>query len=661
MKRKFFALLLAVATIFSLGAVSANAEAVKTYYENTQDGSFFYPFAKDGDWTNSKLNLGNKTFLQSDGINHSGMLKVQIPAGGGNNSNGVKDVVMPENGKTVFRAKVRYPEYQNLVKAKTFVSFIFTGLKGAPLYNDEACTDPAGEASGGFVQVDVSADVNGTSIYDGAWHEIQAVIPSKGGKHSTGKYVDMTGVSSAVWIRIYNGNVFKADTSYFTQSYLDACTADGVTPSVTCLFDDLEGYHVNDSDILAETNTNYEKVYNFAADTYWTSAVANRGHEATWRGRSGVATATQAMGSMYTHTMDMNVKAGEKFRISGDVALGDIENLNTDKINVNALLIMNGGSKNNPAGFYEDAECTTPATSVNGNAIAMSATIQSGIGDDWCHFSYDFDTTQVIKSSIKRASSDGSKTTVYIKPWEVTAIAVWFRVCPGVPTAGSVATAAFTQAYQDACTAAGTKPQLVYGLDNLAVASVAEGDVLPTGIVVDSITADKETITVGDTVTVNYALAYGKTETASRVYVKADGDVIFYAKDAKGTVTFPVSEDLYGKTLSVEIAPAVGAYSLDTYEKALGTVTKVMFTAEKTANGVTWSYDAANDTENSIVIAALYNADKEMIACVPVTVTAGESFEDTVEDSGAKFAKVFHWVDTEDAQPIETNFSFELN
>ncbi|MBQ4087159.1 MAG: hypothetical protein IJC78_02800, partial [Clostridia bacterium] len=142
---------------------------------------------------------------------------------------------------------------------------------------------------------------------------------------------------------------------------------------------------------------------------------------------------------------------------------------------------------------------------------------------------------------------------------------------------------------------------------------------------------------------------------------KADGKIIGYIRNANGAFSFDVPETLYGKNLSVEIVPAAGVYSLNTYTQNLGTVSKVMFDASKVENGVTWSYDASEDTEDSIVIVALYNADDEMIKCEPVAITAGQSYGDTVTDSAATLAKVFHWVSTSDAEPIEKNLSIDLS
>ena len=668
MKRKILSLILAVFTICSLGMMTVSAAGTaSTYYEYAADGSFFYSFSKNGEWSD-KLSIGNREFVQTDGINDSGFLKVQIAAGGGNNSNGVNKVIMPQNGKTVKRAKDRYPEYQNLVKGKTYVSFIFTGLKGAPLYNDAACTEPAGEATGGFVQVDVSADVNGASIFDGAWHDIVAEVPSKGALHSTRKYVDMSGISSHVWIRIYGGNTFTATTDYFTKAYLDACTADGTTPSVTCLIDDLEGYHVGKNDITKTSAPGgFAYIDDFSTRTYWAatgSGSANREYAETLMGRNGVAILKQTTSSFYTHTIATKVAEGEKLRVSANVALENPENFVLKNVNVNALIIMNGGSSNKVAGFYEDEACTTPCTSVNGNAITYQVTMLSGFDAGWNHFSYEFDTTQVIKSSIKRKSSDGAKTTVYIKPWEVAGVQLWYRVSNGTAGTSSLSKTAgvlFTKEYLDACTASGDTPTLRCAIDNLGVASVAADEVIPTDVSVATLTADKTDVKVGDTVNVNYTLASGKTETASRVFVKADNKVVASAKNVNGTWSFTVPAYALSKALSVDVIPAAGVYSITPYSLELGTVgEKVQFDAKATENGVTWSYDGTNDTENSVVIAALYNADKEMIAVRPVTITKGGTFNDTVEEDGAVYAKVFHWVDTKNAQPIEINFAFEL-
>ncbi len=662
MKKRILAFALSIATVFSLSVMSVSASGnAATYYENTQDGSFYYSFSQDGDWT-TKLSISNKSFVADDGINHSGMLKVVNKAGQGALSTGINAVKFRQGSDLVIRGKIRYLNTENLKEAKAYPALYVTGLSGAPLYTDAACTIPSDPATGGYYYINLTKDISDKTYIDGQWHEFETVIPSKGAKHSTGKYVDLTGISTNIWFRPYNSNSFTATTEFFSQDYLNKCTASGATPQVEVLLDDLEAYYINDDAVTTETVTSHEKILSFDTDANW-KPNTNRAHETSWRGRNGVATATspQSTSSSYTHTFDMKVREGEKLRISAELALGNPETLNLSKINANAVLIMNGGSSNNPAGFYEDEACTVPCTSVNGNAITLSATMLSGMGSDWNHFTYDFDTTKVIESTIKRLSSDSAKSTVYIKPWEIANISVWFRVIPGSATANAVPDTVFTQDYKDACAANGTTPSLTYGLDNIAVASVAEGDILPTGIVVDSITADKDSVMIGDTVNVTYTLAYGKTETESRVYVKADDEIIGFVKNANGAFSFNVPENLYGKNLSIEIAPASGTYSLNTYTKDLGIVKKVMFDASATENGVTWSYDASNDTENSVVIVALYNTEKEMIQCVPVTITAGKTYKETTEDDNAAFAKVFHWVDTDNAVPLETNFAFELN
>ena len=497
MKKRVLSLLICVCTVLSLTvAMPVSAETAKTnaFYEGT-DG-FFYPFNAADDWTKSKLNLAGTamaSFRQSDGINNSGMLQLKNEAGTGANSSGVNSIAMEADSNLTIRGKVRYENYEDLQTKHMYVSLFLTGLKGAPLYSDAECTEKTGEATGGFVTLNISSGTDGTALGDGAWHEFSAEFPAKGLKHSTGAYVDLTGMTVNLWLRPYAGNAFTATTTYFTQNFLDECAALEITPYANVLLDDFEGYFAKPApDRKAYHKTETSLYFDFASassadTTLFVGKDANRGYMETLDGKQGAATLKNYVGGIATPTFTVKVKENSKLRVSGDVNLINRDDLNTDKLSVTAVLIYNGGTGNNPAGFYEDEACTVPFTSVSGNAIGQSATLLSGIGNGgWEHFSYDFDTTAVYKTSIKKASSDSAKTTAYVKPDEVAAVAVWLRITADGAMAASVPAdeKTFRSAYLTECGytkgedgkwtagADSTKPYIYYALDNYSIGSV---------------------------------------------------------------------------------------------------------------------------------------------------------------------------------------------
>ena len=691
MKHRILSLLLGITTLLSVSTgltvgVAAEAAVLNTYYENQTDGSFFYPFNAEGDWTN-RLNIAKQawaSFKQTDGENNSGILELKPYAGMSPISSGISNIIMQADQNLKIRGKIRYANFKNLVAKQCFVDCYLVGLQGAPLYSDADCLTSAGEAAGGFVQATVKVDVSGASFGDGGWHTFEVSFPAKGAKHSTGKYVDLTGRTVNLWFRPYAGNAFTATTTYFTQAYLDACTQSGETPYADVLLDDFEGYFTSNTRSGGYYKDAQTLFYPFDTETTadTTSFVgkdANRSFMEEYLGKEGVVTLKNAVGDVTPPIWNVTVAEGKKLRVSGDIALINAADLNAQNINVNALLILNGGSANSPAGFYEDEACTTPCTSISGNAICHSATLYKGIGaDGWVHFSKDFDTTTVYKSTIKRASSDSAKSDVYIKPWEVANIAVWFRVSNGSPENSSLTlgTTVFTEEHLTSCgymldgTAwvadpekTQTTPYLQYALDNFSIQSVKDGEILPQDIGVAKATPSKaEGISVGDTVDVTYTLTKTYTEGSSRVYVKAGNDVVAAGRSAGGAFNFTVPEYALGKELTVEIIPAVGSvYSFTTYSLSLGTVAaKEKFTAEKLDNGISWSYDAGSDTENSVVIAALYDTEGMMVKCVTTPITAGQTYQDTLTDSTAVKGKVFHWVSVDSAEPIQKNLTVTI-
>ncbi len=499
MKKRVLAMFICVCTMLSMVSMlpayadDANVPQTVSFYEGT-DG-FFYPFNLENDWTKSKLNLAGhamSSYLDSDGINDSGMLQMKNEAGSGAISAGVNAIAMEADKELFIRGKVRYANHDKLVEKHMYIALFLTGLAGAPLYSDAACTVKTGEATGGFVTINVSDDTNGATLSDGAWHEFSTSFPTKGLKHSTGFYVDLTGKTVNLWLRPYAGNAFTATSTYFTQEYLDACGLDETTPYADVLLDDFEGYFAKKAEKKEYYQTENALFFDFASSnapdtTGFVGKDANREYLTDLDGKDGVVTLKNYVGNIATPTYTVKVKENNKLRVAGDINLINAENLNTDKVSVTAVLIYNGGGANNPVGFYEDEACTIPAESVNGNAIGQSATLLSGIGNGgWAHFSYDFDTTAVYKTSIKRNASDSAKTTVYVKPDEVTATAVWLRITSDGALASTVNATenTFQSSYLTACgyvkgedgkwtaDADATTPYIHYALDNYTIESI---------------------------------------------------------------------------------------------------------------------------------------------------------------------------------------------
>ena len=162
MKNKLFAFLVCCFILLSAGfnvvaeVVPADAGPLPSYFESS-DGQFFYPFNSEGDWS-KKLSIANGdwvSFAQTDGINNSGMLELKPYAGLSPITSGVNSITMQEEQNLTIRGEIRYANYDKLVSSKCYVECYLTGLKGAPLYSDAACTVSAGEAAGGFVKANV--------------------------------------------------------------------------------------------------------------------------------------------------------------------------------------------------------------------------------------------------------------------------------------------------------------------------------------------------------------------------------------------------------------------------------------------------------------------------------------------------------------------------
>ena len=690
MKNKFFAFLVCCFILLSAGFnvvaefVPADAGPLPSYFESS-DGQFFYPFNSEGDWS-KKLSIANGdwvSFAQTDGINNSGMLELKPYAGLSPITSGVNSITMQEEQNLTIRGEIRYANYDKLVSSKCYVECYLTGLKGAPLYSDAACTVSAGEAAGGFVKANVQTDENGKAFGDGAWHTFTLSFPTKGAKHSTGSYIDLTGHTVNLWFRPYNGNEFSATTSYFTQEYLDECAQTGETPYVDVLLDDFEGYFSSNTDTGGYQNDG-KTIFNpfGASDTPDTTAFvgsnANRAFQEEYLGKKGVVTLKNEIGSVVTPAWNITATEGKKLRVSGDIALMNAKDLITENVNVNALLILNGGSTNSPVGFYEDEACTIPCESVSGNAICHSATILEGISSDgWVHFSQDFDTTTVYKSSIKRVSTDSAKKTVYIKPWEVTRISVWFRVANGgVNTLTiSVNSKIFTDEYLINCgymlenettwvadpDKTQTNPYLQYALDNFSIKSVQDGEIYPEDFCVTAEDISKtENIFAGDTINVSYTITDGYTEGNSRAYVMLDGRIVAAGK-TQGAFDFIVPEDAAGKELTVTIIPAVGTFYGNTeHVISFGTVNKISLTAQQSGSGISWSYDAEKDTEDSIVIVALYDEMGMMVKCEIVNIASGQTYQNTLTDDTAVKGKVFRWESQKSAKPLQKNLTVTI-
>ncbi len=690
MKNKFFAFLVCCFILLSAGFnvvaefVPADAGPLPSYFESS-DGQFFYPFNSEGDWS-KKLSIANGdwvSFAQTDGINNSGMLELKPYAGLSPITSGVNSITMQEEQNLTIRGEIRYANYDKLVSSKCYVECYLTGLKGAPLYSDAACTVSAGEAAGGFVKANVQTDENGKAFGDGAWHTFTLSFPTKGAKHSTGSYIDLTGHTVNLWFRPYNGNEFSATTSYFTQEYLDECAQTGETPYVDVLLDDFEGYFSSNTDTGGYQNDG-KTIFNpfGASDTPDTTAFvgsnANRAFQEEYLGKKGVVTLKNEIGSVVTPAWNITATEGKKLRVSGDIALMNAKDLITENVNVNALLILNGGSTNSPVGFYEDEACTIPCESVSGNAICHSATILEGISSDgWVHFSQDFDTTTVYKSSIKRVSTDSAKKTVYIKPWEVTRISVWFRVANGgVDTSTiSVNSKIFTDEYLINCgymlenettwvadpDKTQTNPYLQYALDNFSIKSVQDGEIYPEDFCVTAEDISKtENIFAGDTINVSYTITDGYTEGNSRAYVMLDGRIVAAGK-TQGAFDFIVPEDAAGKELTVTIIPAVGTFYGNTeHVISFGTVNKISLTAQQSGSGISWSYDAEKDTEDSIVIVALYDEMGMMVKCEIVNIASGQTYQNTLTDDTAVKGKVFRWESQKSAKPLQKNLTVTI-
>ena len=653
------------------------------YYESS-DGSFFYPFNAEGDWTN-RLNIAKQawaSFKQTDGENNSGILELKPYAGMSPISSGISNIIMQADQNLKIRGKIRYANFKNLVAKQCFVDCYLVGLQGAPLYSDADCLTSAGEAAGGFVQATVKVDVSGASFGDGGWHTFEVSFPAKGAKHSTGKYVDLTGRTVNLWFRPYAGNAFTATTTYFTQAYLDACTQSGETPYADVLLDDFEGYFTSNTRSGGYYKDAQTLFYPFDTETTadTTSFVgkdANRSFMEEYLGKEGVVTLKNAVGDVTPPIWNVTVAEGKKLRVSGDIALINAADLNAQNINVNALLILNGGSANSPAGFYEDEACTTPCTSISGNAICHSATLYKGIGaDGWVHFSKDFDTTTVYKSTIKRASSDSAKSDVYIKPWEVANIAVWFRVSNGSPENSSLTlgTTVFTEEHLTSCgymldgTAwvadpekTQTTPYLQYALDNFSIQSVKDGEILPEDIKAVDMTADKTDIQLGDHVNILYDLENGLPEDNSRVFLLADGNIVMAGRTSNGAFSFDATRTLCGKTLTAMVIPKTGTVSgANSFSLNLGTVTGELHDLKAEADGectLKWSYDVFGSTAASQIIASLYSKDGALLKCTvtPVAATAnadGIVAEGTLTDEKAQSGKVMIWDSVSGLKPL---------
>ncbi|MBQ7792650.1 MAG: hypothetical protein IJ367_04080, partial [Clostridia bacterium] len=282
MKKRLFAMavcmLMVLSCFVSVSAENAEIKTVASFAE--ADDYFFYPFNGDGEWTKSKLSLAQSSlasFRSGDGIRESGMLQLKNDASMGAISAGVNGIKMQADKNLILTGNVRYENYESLVGKHMYLQAYLTGLKGAPLYTDEACTEASGEATGGFVTAKASVDVNGAALGDGAWHTFAISIPTKGVKHSTGAYVDLTGLSVNLWFRPYAGNAFTATTDYFTQEFLDACAAKEETPYAQVLLDDFEGYFAKEADVETYHKTKTSLFYNFnSADIADTTSLVGK-------------------------------------------------------------------------------------------------------------------------------------------------------------------------------------------------------------------------------------------------------------------------------------------------------------------------------------------------------------------------------------------------
>ena len=167
-------------------------------------------------------------------------------------------------------------------------------------------------------------------------------------------------------------------------------------------------------------------------------------------------------------------------------------------------------------------------------------------------------------------------------------------------------------------------------------------------------------IFAGDTINVSYTITDGYTEGNSRAYVMLDGRIVAAGK-TQGAFDFIVPEDAAGKELTVTIIPAVGTFYGNTeHVISFGTVNKISLTAQQSGSGISWSYDAEKDTEDSIVIVALYDEMGMMVKCEIVNIASGQTYQNTLTDDTAVKGKVFRWESQKSAKPLQKNLTVTI-
>ena len=694
MNKRYFSFLLAfvICVLWAQGGivsepVSASYNPVTSCYEGS-DGSFFYSFTESGHCPRLTLaSYKGASFVRSAMGNDSGLLQIKQEANSGFISSGVKGIVMQADLKLKIRGDICYANYEKLVKSQCYIDVFLTGLAGLKLYNDPACTDYFGDAEGGFVNQRTAIDTSGTSFYDGNWHTFELVFEPVM-LHSTGKYVDLRGASVNLWLRPFAGNSFGATTTYFKQSYLDECSAEGQTPYVDFLLDNFEGYFCTEEYRMEYYKDDTTMFCPFdeadSADTkLFVGSGGSRAHYAEYTDQNGVTKwgvvgQANPAGSVLTSFWRTKAAENKKMRIRGSIVLANASALNADNINVNALLIMNGGSTGDPTGFYEDEACTTPCASVSGNAIALTATMLSGIGDNgWVNFYHDFDTDTVLTSTIKRTAGDLAKTTVYIKPWEVARNEMWLRVSSGSPMNAEIklGTTVFREAYLTECgyalsdgswiadpSKSQTSPVIDWRMDSLSIYPVDGEEQSPDSFAPTNVQIRKsEKLVIGDSVNVTYRLENSTPEGSSKVCVLADGYPVAVGR-AKGEFSFEITREMFSRNLTLMLTPAAGAFYGESVMVAdfgiVGGGTHELY-AEADENGVFhYRCDAFGEVEQSEVIAAMYDESRRLLAyhVIPIAASYGQErtvAEGTMANESASYATVYYWNGFSKLQPME--------
>lgn len=443
------------------------------------------------------------------------------------------------------------------------------------------------------------------------------------------------------------------------------------------LLDDFEGYFCTEEYCMEYYKDNTTMFCPFdeadSADTEsFLGSGASRAHYTEYTDRNGVTKwgvvgQTNPAGSVLTSVWSMKAAESKKMRIRGDIVLANAPDLNADNINLNVLLIINGGSGNNPAGFYEDETCTVPCASVSGNAIALTATVLSGIGDNgWIHFYHDFDTDAVLASTIKRTADDAAKTTVYIKPWETANIQTWFRVSAGMSLNDKIElnTTVFKETYlteygyklSDGSWAADpsksqTSPVIDWRMDNLSIYPVDADEPLPDSFAPTNVHISKQAdISVGNSVNVTYRLGNSTPEGSSKACMLADGYPMAVGC-AAGSFSFDVTREMCGRHLTLMLTPAAGTFYGEPVILAdFGTAAcdgVYELYAQTGENGLfTYRCDVFGDVEQSELIVAMYDDSRRLLDCrvTPIPASSGEErtvAEGTMTNETAAYAALY--------------------